>query len=259
MAVRALLASPFADEYIDQTLALGETILRLQNLDGGFRARWIAPTYAYDEDYLLTFYSWEAIVALMELYGRTGDTKRLDAARRAADFYLVRYVEQIDQWYYPAYVPWHTIGYWYLRHVTKDDRYLQAAFTLNDKLIDEMLHTDRTLRHYLGRFYNPAFAQYGTPHSSSDAVYTEGVAYAYALARSSGDTVREKKYHDALALAVQNLLRLQYTPETLWSWYVASKVLGALRTNYEDPKLRVDTTQHMVDALRAIELFSILE
>jgi hypothetical protein len=57
MGVRALLASPFADEYTSQTLQLAETMLRLQQPDGSFRAWWIAPPYAYDEDYLLTFYS----------------------------------------------------------------------------------------------------------------------------------------------------------------------------------------------------------
>jgi len=57
MGVRALLASPFADEYTSQTLQLAETMLRLQQPDGSFRAWWIAPTYVYDEDYLLTFYS----------------------------------------------------------------------------------------------------------------------------------------------------------------------------------------------------------
>ena len=57
MAVRALVASPFADEYTSETLQLAETMLRLQQPDGSFRAWWIAPTYAYDEDYLLTFYS----------------------------------------------------------------------------------------------------------------------------------------------------------------------------------------------------------
>lgn len=255
MAIRAFLASPFADEYLLQTIQLGNTVLSLQNNDWSFRAWRIAPSYAYDEDYLLTFYSWEAIVALMELYNRTGDARRFDAARRAADFYLIRYVQQIDQRYYPAYVPWHTIGYWYLRHVTQDDRYADAIYFLNDTLVDEMLYTGSTDA-YKGRFYNPALPQYGSPHSSSDAVYTEWLAYAYALARQQGDTTHEQKYLDALVLATKNLMRLQYSSETIWSWQVTAKVLGAIRTNYEDPKIRVDTTQHMIDAFSAIALFT---
>jgi len=141
MAVRTLVASPFADEYTKETLQLAETMLQLQQPDGSFRAWWIAPTYAYDEDYLLTFYSGEAILAWVELYLRTQDAKRLDAARRAQDFYLGRYVDQIDVWYYPAYVPRHTMSLWHLWQITKDERYAEAIFTLNDKVIDEMLDT----------------------------------------------------------------------------------------------------------------------
>lgn len=254
MGVRALIASPFADEYSVETNKLAETILKLQESDGSFRAWRIAPTYVYDEDYLLTFYSWEAILALVELYLRTQEPKRLDAARRAQDFYITRYVEQRDEWYYPAYVPRHTMSLWHLWQITKDERYASAIYTLNDKLLDELLYTG-TLVNYQGRFYNPTFPQYGTPHSSSDAVYTEGVAYAYALADERNDTAHKQKYRRALDLATKNLMNLQYTAQTIWPNFVEKKVLWAIRTNYEDMKVRVDTTQHMIDAFRAIEKF----
>lgn len=255
MAVRALVASPFADEYTQEILQLAETILRLQNPDGSLRAWWIAPTYEYDEDYLLTFYSWEAILALLELYRWSQDTKRLDAARRAQDFYLVRYVEQIDQRYYPAYVPRHTMSLWHLWEITGERKYADAVLVLNDKLIDEILYTGSALPAYRGRFYNPQFPQYGTPHSSSDAVYTEWLAYAYAVAKDLQDDVHIQKYLDALDLATKNLMHLQYTEQTISPSYNRKKLLWAIRTNYEDQKIRTDTTQHMIDAFRAVERF----
>jgi uncharacterized protein YyaL (SSP411 family) len=251
MAIRTFVASPFFTEYADEASKLAETILRLQQPDGSFRAWWIEPDYAYDEDYLLTFYSGEAILALLELYSKTLDERRLDAARRAQDFYLVRYVDEIDQRYYPAYVPRHTMSLWYLYQITEEERYAQAVFTLNDKLIDEML--DRSI--YTGRFYNPDFSQYGSPHSSSDAVYTEGVAYAYGLARQLDDALRSEKYVDALELAVNNLTLLQYTEQSIPASVLTWKVLWAIRTNTDNPEIRVDTTQHMIDAFRAIERF----
>jgi hypothetical protein len=44
---------------------------------------------------------------------------------------------------------------------------------LNDKLLDEMLVFESDILDIVGRFYNPEFPQYGTPHSASDGVYTE--------------------------------------------------------------------------------------
>lgn len=253
MAIRTYVASPLFAEYKLQAEQLAETILRLQTDTWLFRAWWKEPSYAYDEDYLLTFYSGEAIVALMELYHKTKNQKRLQAALRAQDAYLQRYVEEIDERYYPAYVPWHTISLRYLWQETNEPRYADAVFTLNDKLIDEMLHTDMKELKYVGRFYNPALANYGSPHSSSDAIYTEGLVYAYALAKAENDTWRMKTYRYALDLAVQNLIRLQYTPETVPPWIAPEKLLGAVRINAEDMSIRVDTTQHMIDALRAYE------
>ena len=117
MGIRTLVASPFFDEYADLAEGLAETILRMQQADGSFRAWWIEPDYAYDEDYLLTFYSGEAILALIELFMKTQNTRRLDAAKKAQTFYLVRYVEQIEQWYYPAYVPRHTMSLYRLYEI----------------------------------------------------------------------------------------------------------------------------------------------
>jgi hypothetical protein len=122
---------------------------------------------------------------------------------------------------------------------------------LNNKLIDEMLDTSV----YTWRFYNPSFAQYGTPHSSSDAVYTEWVAYAYALARERDDAMHMKKYATALDLAVKNLITLQYTNADAFPQIDAPKILWSIRINTENPEIRVDTTQHMIDAFRAIERF----
>ena len=256
MLVRTLVASPLLEQYTDELEKLTTTLVSLQNNDGSFNPRYIAPNYDYNVDYLLTFYSGEAIVALVELYERLKDERILEAALRAQDFYVQRYVEEIDQWYYPAYVPRHTISLYKLYQITGDERYAAAIFTLNDKVIDEMLHTDTSEpRDILGRFYNPVFSQYGTPHSASDGVYLEWLVYAYILADELNDEGHTRKYRDALTLAVHNIVQLQYQEDDMYFLQHPERVEGAVRFRADDNRIRTDTTQHALEGLRVLQHF----
>lgn len=201
MLIRTLAASPLYDEYEEIAEKALATVLSMQDDTGAFDARYIEPDYEYDEDYLLTFYSGEAILALLELYKKTQNPEILAAARLSQDFYLTRYVDEIEERYYPAYVPRHTMALTTLYTITNEQKYADAVFVLNDKLITEMLHTDTDEpTDLLGRFYNPEFPQYGTPHSASDGVYVEGLVYAYELARALHDTGHVQQYSNALHL-----------------------------------------------------------
>ncbi len=255
MLLRALVASPYFDLYTAQAEKLATTLLDAQNKDGSFEPWWIEPGYAYDEDYLLTFYSGEAIVALLEYYKKTNQKNILDAAILAQDFYIEEYVTQIDENYYPAYVPWHTISLHSLFFLTKDTRYAQAIFVLNDKLIDEMLHTPtkKGPQDLIGRFYTLEYAEYGSPHAASDGVYLEGIAYAYEIATLVWDVQHQKKYRDAIELALHNIYTLQYDVEDAYFVESPERVLWAVRFNATDNRIRIDTTQHVVDALIKIE------
>ena len=247
MAVRTMVASPFFEQYKSQTKKLVNTILYLQNKDWSFRAWFKAPEYFYDEKYLLTFYSWEAILALVEYYQKTKDKTILQYATKAQDFYIKEYVDNLEKNYYPAYVPWHTISMAKLYTITKNKDYIKNIFILNDKLL-EIQNQDYSNLNYLWRFYNPSFPQYGTPHSSSDAIYTEWLAYAYFVAKQIQDKQHMFKYKKAIMLGAWNLIRLQYQ-----SWW--NILEWAVRVNYNDFKIRVDTTQHTADAFDAILSF----
>ena len=243
MAVRTLVYSPFFDDYEDEAYRLANCILSLLNDDGSFEPWYIEPSYSYDKDYLLTFYSGEAILSLVEFYQITNDTTFLKTAIISQNFYVDRYVNQMDDFYYPAYVPWHTQSLNKLYHITENQVYLEAIMTLNDKLL-EIQDRDNTSA-FLGRFYNDSTPQYGSPHSSSDAVYIEGLAYAYEIAELVGDEDHIRQYKQAITLGIQNLIGLQYNSS---NW----RINGAIRINADDMELRVDTTQHMADAFRKI-------
>jgi len=206
MALRTLVYSPFFDDYEDEAKKLAESILILQNEDGSFKAFLLEPDYDYDEDYLLTFYSGEAILSLVEYYQKTKDRKYLYAAIKSQDYYVNKYVDNLKENYYPAYVPWHTQSLNKLYQITNDRRYAYSIFVLNDELLKIQ---DTTTPEFLGRFYNPNHPEYGNPHSSSDGVYTEGLAYAYEIASLVKDEEHMETYESAIDIGVQNIIRLQ--------------------------------------------------
>lgn len=247
MLLRTLVYSPRFEAYRTETQALAQGILSLQQSDGSFVPWLKEPTYSYDADYLLTFYSGEALLALVEYYERTNDLALITPIEQSAQFYIDKYVTNLDEHYYPAYVPWHTMAYAKLYEITGNTRYADAVFILNDKLL-ELLDTTETV----GRFYNPQTPQYGSPHSSSDAVYLEGLAYAYEIARKTGDEVRSKTYRKAITIAVQNIASLQYRESIPVYTAAPHTYLGAIRISKDNPSIRIDTTQHTIDALEKL-------
>ena len=249
MLLRTFAASPHFEQYRLKASATAEGILAVRNADGSFRPWLKEPTYSFDADYLLTFYSGEALVALLEYHIRTGLTRYFDEAVRSAEHYLEKYVQNIGSNFYPAYVPWHTIAYRNLYRLTKDRRYAEAVFVLNDKLLELQDRTDK-----VGRFYNPQTPQYGLPHSSSDGVYTEGLVHAYEVALQTGDEARAGRYLDAISIAIENIASLQYRESLDGSPLPFYMYRGAIRTNAgKNSWVRIDNAQHTVDAIRAME------
>jgi len=253
MALRTLVFSPFFDYYVNEAEKLVNCILYLQKDDGSFRAWYIEPPYSYDEDYLLTFYSGEAILSLVDFYLMTGNESVLDAAILSQDYYVDLYVDNLTDNYYPAYVPWHTQSLNKIYKITKNEVYSEAVFVLNDKLLEIQ---DTINNETLGRFYNSSTPEYGSPHSSSDGVYTEGLVYAYEIAELIGDNYHMDLYYDAIALGVYNLMNLQYTYNNTNNFVFPERIIGAFRYNKDDDRIRIDTTQHTMDAyMKIFEIF----
>jgi len=247
MMLRTLVWSPLYDVHQKQAKRLAGGILSLMNERGAFHPWFKEPDYEYDKDYLLTFYSGEALVALIEYHNKSGSLNCLDAAVRSQDYYIQQYVTEMDKHYYPAYVPWHSISLNLLWKITGKQKYANAIFALNEKLLEIQDRTDE-----VGRFYNPRTPQYGTPHSSSDGVYTEGLAYAYEVARLTGDKKREQTYDRAIRMAVNNLVTLQYDDATAAQYRHPDRAIGALKYRRDASGIRIDTTQHAMDAYRKI-------
>lgn len=241
MLLRLLIYSPYYETYKNIAYKIANSIEASQKVEWWFKAWYIEPSYEFDEDYLLTFYSWEALLSLIEFYNKTGDEKYLNISKQLADYYIKKYVAEIDSNYYPAYVPWHTMALNKLYKITKDTKYSDAIFILNDRLL-EIQNTDITSKYY-GRFYNSLFSQYWSPHSSSDSVYTEWLLYALEVAKLEKDSYHTKLYNNSIEKAFDNLLDLQYIEKNNTYLY------GSIRYNEEDYNIRVDTTSHFMDAV----------
>jgi hypothetical protein len=243
MLLRTLVASPLYEQYAKEARALANGILATRD-GAAFNAWYKEPSYKYDEDYLLTFYSGEALLALMEYFDMTGDRVLLAETVKTADYYFDKYVPNLDTNYYPAYVPWITLAFEKLYATTGDTKYREAIFTLNDKLLELQDTTE-----YVGRFYNSSTPQYGTPHSSTDAVYTEGLIHAFTVATAAGDRARERVYHQAIVRSLSNTHSLQYQSPVTGFVADPKTYVGALRQNAGTNSVRIDCAQHLIDGL----------
>lgn len=253
LALRTLARSPLRDsnpDYQTKARRLADGIVSLIKADNSFSAWYVAPANNTPEreKRLMTFYSGEALIGLLEYAELAGEDVYRQAAERVQRRYITLYVDQMAENYYPAYVPWHTLSLSHLYRITGDRTFADAAFRLNDKLLEIL---DR--EHFVGRFFNPETPHYGTPHSSSDAVYTESLAAALATARRAGDTERIERYSEALELALANLLSHQFLAPNPRFQGPVERYLGGMRTNVNSWWIRVDNTSHAADALRGAQ------
>lgn len=260
MAIRILVCSPHFKKYEENAVRLANTILHLQNENGSFRAWYIEPDYIFDEERLLRFYSGEAILSLVELYEATGNEFYLERALISQDYYLREYIDKMeeDESYYPAFIPWHTICLNKLFFITEDARYKDAVYKITDRIITMQDQEGGVSPDYLGRFYNPETPEYGSPHSASTAVYLEGVAYAYEIAVVEKDLEKKEEYRKSILLGVHNLMNLQYDDLSAEDIENPERIKGAIRISAENNTVRIDSTQHTIDAFdKILEVFEL--
>ncbi len=85
----------------------------------------------------------------------------------------------------------------------------------------------------------------------TSASYAEGLADACRVARQAQDRTRYHTYREALERCLQFLNTLQYTEantQHFADWY-RPVLLGAFFASHHDANLRIDYTQHAVNAL----------
>lgn len=240
MALRTLVASPYFNQYQTQVKAIKNTIVGAQQSDGSFQPYIIRPQVDFNYERAERFYSGEALLALLEYYEKTRDMEVLEIAKKGQEYYLTKYVTNIESNYYPAYVPWQTLSLAKLYQITNDKKYAEAVFTMNDKLLS-MQTAD-------GHFYDANHPDYGRAHSASDGVYSESLAEAYKIAIIVNDRNRQKKYLSAIKKSINNLAGLQFCNQySNINVDKESRICGGIQTVSGSDRARVDSLGHTMD------------
>ncbi|MDX1385984.1 MAG: hypothetical protein R3257_00235, partial [bacterium] len=221
-------------------------IIGLQQPNGSFKTFYL-PVARNDNH---NFYPGEAMLALMTLYET--NTKKYshipEVIRRAFGHYRKFFRNKPN----PAFVPWQTMALYRYYQLKKDPEVAKFILEMNDFLI-EIQNTPKSVKtpekDSMGRFFDPKKRQYGPPHASSTAIYSEGLVDAYRLAQDLKDSQRSQDYAYAIKWGLRSLLQLQYTLDN--TYYLPNKraTVGALHTTVTNGNTRVDNTQHSTMAI----------
>jgi len=252
MFLRTLVYSPLFEKNKEKAQKVVDGIVGMQFDDGAFRA------YLKEKDsknsQALKFYSGEAILALMEFYGKTSERQVLDVAKKSQEFYLKEYVEKIGSNFDPSLVPWQTFGLYHLYNETEERKYVEGIYKLNDRLVVIQNQSGAPFADYLGHF--KARDWFYPSNSASTAVFIEGLIYAFEIARGDGDVERAGNYRKAIIYGLTNLTNLQFKKENMYYLKHFAKVEGGIRTRVYDNTVRVDNVQHTIDAFeKVLEVF----
>ncbi len=111
----------------------------------------------------------------------------------------------------PAFIPWHTQAYFLLWQVTRDRKFRDFIFKMNDWLIAfQQWDQAEGYPDTQGRFFDPD-KPYGPPHASSTGVYLEGLIDAFKLAKEENDDERAQIYARTIRRGLRNVLQLQFS------------------------------------------------
>ncbi len=221
---------PDGEYYINQ-YANG---LLQQQQDNGRYKTFFEYSMGGGEDY----YPGESMLALMELYYNTNDSKYLQSVERAFPYYRAYWRGNPTT----AFIPWHSQAYILLYNITHDPELASFVFEMNDWLIDNHQITEGRYEDEIGGM------PLGTPRCSTSS-YLEGLADAYRLAVMVNDTKHIRKYEGAIRAGVRYILLTQYTPENSFYLKRPELAIGGFRYSLESNNERIDYTQHAVMAL----------
>ncbi|MBU1090005.1 hypothetical protein KKF38_04430 [Patescibacteria group bacterium] len=242
LGIIAILEGELTEKYSEELAALANFLEAMQQPNGSFQTFYRPADFETNE----RFYSGEALLAAARLFEFSGEAKWLDFVERGFEYYRPKITENFS----PQFVPWHTMAYAEIFERTGEQKYADFIFWLNDELIAEMLEKNPIEPATLGRFYNSEkHAEYGPPHSSSTAVYVEGLTYAFETAEKIDDGERVKNYREAVRLGTRSLLQLQFTFENSREFENPERLVGAIRRAVDRNEIRIDQIGHTANAL----------
>ncbi|MBI2650017.1 AMMECR1 domain-containing protein [Candidatus Woesearchaeota archaeon] len=246
VALIAMLELPNYRKYDREINLLSNLLLSMQREDGSF-----ITYYNSNQPDDFDFYPGEAMLALVRLYEKTGDKRYLKAVEKAFPFYKGYF----DRTKHEAFVMWQISTFYETYEITKKQEYADFVFEMADWIMNQQYDEKNTpYSDFLGGFsdFLGGFGGNGGMPTLSSAVYADGIADAYTLAKIVNDRNKVKKYGKSLRLASRFILQLQF--DDVNTYYVPNpeKAIGAIRESLISNNLRIDYTSHSVLALLKI-------
>ncbi len=233
----ALLERPAIKPFEKPLAALFATTRHLQQKDGAFRTHF-GPA---DRDDNQNFYPGETLLLWATALRRKPALIDAETYLRSARYYR-KFFKAAPS---PAFVPWHTQAHVLALESIQAPDLAKFVFEMNDWLLDLQQWESAPYPDVAGRFYDPKRKQLGQAHASATGVYLEGLVDAYELARRSGDAKRAERYRLAILRGLRNLMQLQFkSPADMFYVTQPERVLGGIRTEVYDNRIRIDNVQH---------------
>jgi hypothetical protein len=153
-----------------------------------------------------------------------------------------------DQRFHPLAPAWFTQPAAAMYHKTKDNRYRDFIYAINDHVVE--LH-DHNRRHMVHDDYDgiltPKLGYYG--NTSVTAAALESLADAAIVARADGDMDRYKRYITVVRHATAYLFRIQFTPDNTYYVQKRERVIGGFKSDMVNSVSWMDNVWHFTSAL----------
>lgn len=239
MAILALtlLERPKVKPFEKPLAALVATTKHLQQKDGSFRTHFGVT----DRDDNQNFYPGETLLLWATALRMKSPLIDAETYLKSARYYRSFFKKKPS----PAFIPWHTQAHVVALESIEAPDLVKFVFEMNDWLVDLQQWQGAPYPDIAGRFYDPKRKTLGSAHASATGVYLEGLIDAYELARRSGEAARADRYRLTILRGLRNLMQLQFkSPEEMFYVNRPERVLGGIRTEVYDNRIRVDNVQH---------------
>ena len=246
LAALTIMVHPDREQYAAVEASLWRTIDFLWRDSGEFRT-FYEPAERND---MQNFYPGEALLAWAYRYRETKDPDLERRFMRSFRFYRGYHREPRNR--NPAFIPWHTQAYYSMWQQTAAPELADFILEMNDWLLPIQQWPMNRHPEFAGRFYDPK-RPFGPPHASSTGVYLEGLADAYALARTLKDLDRAERYRLAICRGIRSLSQLTFRDEVdMFYVHRRARLKGGVRTTCYNNVVRIDNVQHNFLALQKI-------
>lgn len=157
--------------------------------------------------------------------------------------------------YAPA---WYTQPSKAMWDVTREDRYRDFIFAINDRV---KLHYEMNAAHQVHPDWDGILTPkaVGWGNNSITAASLESLADAAIVAQETGDIARLEAYRKPLRATVAYLLRLQFTPANTYFVQDRSRVVGGFKTDLVDHRVWMDNVWHLTSAFIKIHEAGLLD